>query len=75
MIKLKPEINDLVNMDLNDNCSAKVMPVAGEFNSPGFHKLMVFYRNGEVVWAHKDCVVPEQPRSTRKNRKNLKKST
>lgn len=63
--------NDLVNgymlMNLNDDCSARVD------SRPGFMKMMVFYRHGKPVWAHKDCVVAEQARLQEKSQKKGKK--
>ena len=68
-MKLKPEADDLITMELNEECSAKVLDQAG------FKKLMVFYKHGKPVWAHKDLVAPQPARSAPKNRKNRKNST
>ncbi len=63
--------NDLVNgymlMELNSDCSARVD------SRPGFMKMMVFYRHGKPIWAHKDCVAAEPARSAEKVGKKSKK--
>jgi hypothetical protein len=57
--------NDVVNgfevLTVSADCAARVE------SREGFKKMMVFYRHGNPVWAHKDCYAVEQiPQKKRK---------
>jgi hypothetical protein len=67
-MKLNTEkVNTLLECRINDEMVAMCE------NGDGFMKMMVLYRHGNPVWAHKDCVAVEPARSAEKPKKNSKK--
>lgn len=69
-MKLNNEkVNTLIECRINDDTVAMCE------DRDGFMKLMVFYRHGKPIWAHKSChAVPEiLPKSQKKNLTKRKK--
>ena len=50
----KEKVSMLTEFRVNEDCVA-LCNITG-----GFTKLMVFYKFGKVVWAHKDVLMPEK---------------
>lgn len=68
--------NDIVNqfklVTVDRDCEARTTPISGGINAghgQGFDKMMVFYRHGKPVWAHRDCLPSEQEQSLAKFKK------
>jgi hypothetical protein len=50
----KSKVASLMEFRINEDCTA-LCDITG-----GFTKLMVFYRFGKLVWAHKDVLMSEK---------------